>query len=331
MKDVMADTKRGNAALPIIAGTSIFAGVGLVLGWAAYMRRYVRHNLPLTAALDGDLRWFDTNAGRVAYYESGNPSNKKNAPLVLVHSINAAASAYEMKPLFDHYAPGRRVYALDLPGYGFSDRADRAYSPELFAEVILDFIKHQLKGEAADVVALSLGCEFVALAASARPKFFRSLTLISPTGLGQTANRARGRDDLLRLYRNPAWSQILYDTIASRPSIRYFLQLSRITQVEDELVDYDYLTSHQPGAKFAPFYFLAGKLFTRNMANIYKSLSMPVLMAYANDWATTYDKLGALKKNANILLRDFSGGSKGLIQYDNLPGLTAAMDEILDR
>ena len=123
----------------------------------------------------------------------------------------------------------------------------------------------------------------------------------------------------------------MYDTIASRPSIRYFLQLSRITQVEDELVDYDYLTSHQPGAKFAPFYFLAGKLFTRNMANIYKSLSMPVLMAYANDWATTYDKLGALKKNANILLRDFSGGSKGLIQYDNLPGLTAAMDEILDR
>ena len=120
MKDVMADTKRGNAALPIIAGTSIFAGVGLVLGWAAYMRRYVRHNLPLTAALDGALRWFDTNAGRVAYYESGNPSNKKTAPLVLIHRINAAASAYEMKPLFDHYAPGRRVYALDLPGYGFA-------------------------------------------------------------------------------------------------------------------------------------------------------------------------------------------------------------------
>lgn len=322
---------RKSAVLPVIAGTTVFAGMALVLGWAAYMRRYIRHDLPLTSALDGDLRAFDTNAGRVAYYASLNPSDKKTAPLVLIHSINAAASAYEMKPLFDHYAPTRRVYALDLPGYGFSDRPDRAYSPQLFAEVILDFINSQLKGQPADVAALSLGCEFVALAAKVRPKLFRSITFISPTGLGQTASRARGRDDLLRLYRRPEWSQILYDTIASRPSIQYFLQLSRASRVEEELVDYAYVTSHQPGAKNAPFHFLAGKLFSRDMPKIYRSLPMPVLMAYAKDWATTYNQIGRLRKSANIRLRDFSEGSKGLIQYDNLPGLVAEMDQILDK
>lgn len=320
---------RGNAALPVIAGASALAGMGLALGWVAYMRRYIRHDFPLTSALDGDIRTFDCVAGRMAYYAAPNPARKKIAPLVLIHSINAAASAYEMMPLFDHYAPSRRTYALDLPGYGFSDRLDRVYSPELFAEAIVEFLLRELKGEPADVVALSLSSEFVALAAKARPKLFRSITFISPTGLGQTANRARGRDDLLRLYRRPEWRQVLFDTIASRPSIQYFLQLSRATRVEEDLIDYAYVTSHQPGACNVPFYFLAGKLFSANMPQVYAGLPMPVLMAYAKDWATTYENIGALRGNPNIRLRDFSESSKGLIQYDNLPGLLAEMEQMM--
>ena len=38
-------------------------------------------------------------------------------PLLLLHSINASASAYEVKPLFEHYRQQRPVYAPDLPGF----------------------------------------------------------------------------------------------------------------------------------------------------------------------------------------------------------------------
>ena len=50
-------------------------------------------------------------AGRLAYYVGGD-----GPPLLLIHSINAAASAYEVKPIYDRMRTLRRVYAVELPG-----------------------------------------------------------------------------------------------------------------------------------------------------------------------------------------------------------------------
>jgi pimeloyl-ACP methyl ester carboxylesterase len=74
----------------------------------------------LPAALNGERRESFGRAGRVSFYVAG-----QGAPLLLVHSINAAGSAYEVKPIFDALVGGRRVYAADLPGFGFSDRSKR--------------------------------------------------------------------------------------------------------------------------------------------------------------------------------------------------------------
>lgn len=136
--------------------------------------------MPLPEALAAERRTVELpQIGRVSYYAD---TAVAGTPLVLIHSINAAASAIEMKPLFGHYRHQRPVYALDMPGYGFSDRADRTYTPEFFAQTILAFLT-QVVGEPADVVALSLSSEFVARTAVAAPAQFRSLTLISPAAL----------------------------------------------------------------------------------------------------------------------------------------------------
>jgi pimeloyl-ACP methyl ester carboxylesterase len=103
---------------------------------------------------------------------------------VLIHSVNAAASAYEMRPIFEQYRGKRPIYALDLPGFGFSERSDRRYTPQLFSEAIADLLRTQVREtQPVDIVALSLGCEFAASVALAMPERVRSLALISPTGL----------------------------------------------------------------------------------------------------------------------------------------------------
>ncbi len=269
--------------------TVALAGAGAVAGWSLYSRVGINHNVALPPALDAPQRSLEsTRAGRVNYYAEDAAEGR---PLVLVHSVNAAASAIEMKPLFEHYRSQRPVYALDLPGYGFSDRSPRRYTPQLFADVITEFIE-QVVGEAADVIALSLSCEFVARAAVARPDLFRSLVFLSPTGFtgegdeGRTerASRRDGSDRAYRLLSNPLWAQLLYDLIASPPSIRYFLGMSFIGTPPQSLVDYGYRTAHQPGAKNVPLHFLSGRLFTGDIrSTLYEQLSVPTLVLYDRD------------------------------------------------
>ncbi len=281
----------------------------------------------MTAALDGDLKAFKSRAGELAYYANG-PTKRSTAPLVFVHSINAAASSFEMKPLYDHYAHERRVYALDLPGYGFSERSDRAYSPVLMQTAITEFIERELRGGPADVVALSLGGEFLALAAQAAPKLFRSLTFISPTGMSANNAASRRNDGIHNFLRVPFWSRPVYDLLTSRPSMNYFLQQSQKRPVNRALVNYAYITSHQPNAEWAPFHFLAGKLWTPTIFETYDALTQPSLLIYGRDRFVRYDRADNLrvKPNWKVISLENAGG---LAHWDDVKGVTRYVDKQL--
>ena len=95
-------TQKSNSILPAILATSALAFTGLGLAAIAWSRTRVFHYVPITSALQGDLVHFrGRRSGELAYYSAG-PMKKGVPPLLLIHSINAAASSYEMKPLFDY-------------------------------------------------------------------------------------------------------------------------------------------------------------------------------------------------------------------------------------
>lgn len=250
-----------------------------------------RVELPL--ALDATRSSFATShLKEISYYVAG-PEDAR--PLVLLHSINAAPSAFEMKPLFDHYRAIRRVYVPELPGFGFSDRSDRPYSPELYASAINAFLTHVVPAPA-DVVAYSLSAEFAARAALAAEERFTTLTLLSPTGFsarklpsGQTGKVMHSIVTL------PGLGEGLYALLTKRPSIRYFMQRSWVGEPPESLIDYAYATSHQPGARHAPYRFLAGQLFTRDAVDtLYAKLRLPVLVLYDRDANVGFDLLPGL-------------------------------------
>ena len=89
---------------------------------------------PLTPALDAEQFAFSLNGGVTLRGYRGEVT--EGAPLVLLHSINAAPSAMEMRPLFEHYRDKRPVWVPDLPGFGISDRPDVAYSSESLCAVV---------------------------------------------------------------------------------------------------------------------------------------------------------------------------------------------------
>lgn len=77
------------------------------------------------------------------------------------------------------------MYAIELPGFGFSDRSARAYTPRLMTDALhaaLAFIQSEHGGAAVDVLAVSLSCEFAVRAQCEAPPSIRRLALVSPTG-----------------------------------------------------------------------------------------------------------------------------------------------------
>lgn len=296
---IRALSKQAEAPSLLGSGLKGLATVSLAAagGWILYSNLAVDHQMILPEALPVERKvYVSPNAGPISYYRNQVVTGR---PLVLVHSVNAAASAYEMRPLFMHYLDQRPVFALDLPGFGFSDRSNRVYSPELYQAALEDFLLSQV-GQAADVVALSLGCEFAARAALAQPQLVNSLALISPTGFSQNRNdrgsQKASRNGLSNLlhpaFAFPLWSRPFYDLLTTHASIEFFLKQSFTGPVPEDLINYDYAAAHQPGAENAPLHFISGQLFTPGiLQSVYERLETPTLVLYDRDGFTSFDLL----------------------------------------
>lgn len=295
------------------------------------MRQAALHPLPLPEAVDAPRdQLHTTQAGRIAYYHDDRGEGR---PLLLVHSINAAPSTYEVKPLFEHYAGERPVYSIELPGFGHSERSERAYSPELFANAIRALLE-QVVQQPTDVLALSLSCEFAARAALGSPASIASLVLISPTGFSQRPLPApllgRATHGLLSAR---LWSQRLYDLVASHRSIRYYLGKSFNETPPQDLLDYAYATSHQPGARHAPLIFLSTQLFTRDaVGRLYERLiDLPVLAIADRDPYVSFEELPALvARHPNWQLARL-GPHQGLPHWERPDATFEALDRFWER
>lgn len=310
--------------IKVLASTTLVAGGG----WMLYSYLGIDHDVLLSDAIPAERRMFTVEeTGDLSYYVDDRASGR---PLVLIHSVNAAASAYEMKPLFQHYRQQWPVYALDLPGYGFSERSARVYKPSLFRDAVTALLTSEV-GQPADVVALSLGSEFATAATLAQPDAVRSLVLISPTGFdggrdGTSTAPETGisAHDLLSF---PLWRRPLFDLIASRVSIRYFLGRSFVGAAPDAFVDYAYDTAHQPGAEHAPLYFLSGKLFTPDpRSRLYAQVEHPALVLYDRDPYVAFDQLPAFVASQPNWQAERIAPSRGLPHFEELDRVTDALD-----
>lgn len=285
---------RLHSLLPALAGRAAtsaakaggLAALASAAGWIAYSRLAIDRRMRLPPALPGRHERLHTSEGAVGLY--GSPEGD-GAPLLLIHSVNAAASAYEVRPLYLHYRGRRPVYALDLPGFGFSDRERRIYTPRVMVEAI-----HAAAAEIAarhgrpvDAVALSLSAAFLARAALERAQDYRSLFLVSPTGFDARlsghgpAEGDRGSELRRNAFAFPLWGRAAFDALVSRPSMRFFLEKTwGGPQIDEGLLEYGYASAHQPGAEHAPFSFLSGYLFPTDTSRLYEALWLPVFVVH---------------------------------------------------
>lgn len=283
--------------------------------------------------LSGSTEECSSAAGPIAVHVAG-----QGPPLLLIHSVNAAASAAEVRPLHEHYASSHTVFSPDLPGFGATARPRQLYTPRLMTDALHGVVAHIRKrfGEQPiDALAVSLSCEFLARAASERPQHFRSLALVSPTGLSGRLERRGPKEStaaMPRLHRALQFFGPGLFALLTRPGVvRFFLRKTWGGPHIDELMFEQAVdTAKAPGAEHAPLSFLSGALFSRDILNVYESLRLPVWMCHGvrGDF-TDYRQKALLQSKANWRMRVFPTGA--LPHFEKTEQFCKAWDEHLAR
>ena len=231
--------------------TALAAAVGTVGGAVLGNRLLKQRAGELENPLVGIERTYRWRGIETTYTVAGDPNDPD---LLLCHGIYAGASGHEFAPIVERLAEDYHVIAVDLPGFGRSERPPLVYSSTLYAEFIRDFAADETEDPI--VVASSLTGAFAVEAAGESD--FAHLVLICPTD--ETADE---RPWVRTLLRTPVVGTTLYNLIASKPSIRYFYDRDGYydaDRISDEEVDYAWRSAHQPGARYAPASFSSGTL-----------------------------------------------------------------------
>jgi len=144
--------------------------------------------VPLDGGTTVDIAMMDTWAGA----ESGPGADQP--PIVLVHGLSSYMGFWEYQvPVL---AQDRRVLALDLPGYGASDRPDAPYTPPWYADVVVRWLD-SLGVEEFVLVGHSMGGQISMTLALEHPERVDRLVLAAPAGI-ETFDR--GAADWMKNY-----------------------------------------------------------------------------------------------------------------------------------
>lgn len=166
----------------------------------------------------------------------------EGSTVLLIHGIGGSLEDWILNA--EAIAKNHRVYALDLVGYGHSDKPSASYSFSYIAQFVKDFMDAE-SIDRASLIGHSLGGGISLQFSIQFPDKVDKLVLVGSAGLGQQVTL------LLRVLTLPIIGKFL--ARPSRKGTADFLKacLYDSALVTDELIDFGYSLASLPGAQDA--------------------------------------------------------------------------------
>ena len=191
---------------------------------------------------------------KIYYVHAGEPRSDR-PPLLLVHGFGASTDHWR-KNIAD-LAADFDVWAIDLLGFGRSEKADRVYRGELWREQLHDFIAEEI-GEPAVLAGNSLGGYASLCVAAGGAQSVRGLVLLNSAGPFSDDPRVQKpnpvKEIIGKVVRSvmlqPLPSYLIFQNARRKSTIRKTLQRVYVDQsaVTDQLVEDIYRPSCDSGA-----------------------------------------------------------------------------------
>lgn len=236
----------------------------------------------LDTILTGEERRYPWKYGDMFYEVKG---AREARPLVLIHGFAPGSSSYEWRKNIDALAENFRVYAVDLLGFGLSDRPAIDYTAETYTDLISDFLKEVI-GKPAVVVAHGLSCAYVVASAYRRPQLYERLVLVAPTPAMLQENIPSPVNSALKaVLRLPIVGEFVYNLMTSRKAISGYYDNQGYHNpglITEELVEYIFTSAHQPNSRFPMAAFLSNNLML-DVHEAFARLQVPVVAVWGRE------------------------------------------------
>ncbi len=196
-------------------GTRILCAAGIAAG-ALYCVNRLAFLLSTRKNMlsSGEMSTFGWRFGNIYYTKKG-----KGEPILLLHGMETGSSAYEWKSMIGSLAESHTVYAVDLPGYGRSDKERMLYTNYLYVDAITEFAK-KIIGKKTAIVTSGASSSIAVMAVSSNPELFGPLVMITPESPDEMIRKPSAAERALsKLMQLPLVGTFTYVLASSRSMI----------------------------------------------------------------------------------------------------------------
>lgn len=125
---------------------------------------------------ENDL-YYETKYGKMRYIKKGT-----GGPIVLIHSLDIGSSIYEYHKIIDSLSQNNTVYAIDLLGYGLSDKPQISYTNYLYINILVSFI-HDIVGKKTDIITSGDSSTIAIMMNMINNEIINKMTFINPQNI----------------------------------------------------------------------------------------------------------------------------------------------------
>ncbi len=243
-------------ALGVGLGVGVLGTLALAIRYR--MQRALRRPIPenISPAVFA-TRVVQTGVGEIVYHSSGS-----GEPIIFLHGIYLGASSFEWSRVYPEFANRHHVIALDLIGFGESERPNPGLDANDHSLALADLIRTLTPGRRPTLVASGASAAIALKLAVQHPEQLGQLVIYAPAGLDETLRRLPvGISTLARI---PGLNAFIYKNyFARRPFIRSWL--TRVGFADpaffaEDIADMLTTCASQYGAEHAMVAFMRGRI-----------------------------------------------------------------------
>lgn len=203
---------------------------------------------------DYNSYYYQWKFGKIHYTAMGS-----GKPILCIHSMRSGSSSYEFSKITKHLAKTHTVYAIDLIGFGLSEKPKITYTAYMYVQLLHDFIKDVIQ-EDTDIITSGHSNSFVTMLCIQNSNYINKLIFINP-------------GDLTKLSRNPVKKYSMLKYLLETPIIgtMIYLVINSKGQLKRQFKNMYFYNDNHIGKKFINSFYENSHIGEANNKFVYAS------------------------------------------------------------